>query len=78
MARDPANLQKIGVKKFDGTLKLRIRRKPGGSRTEPWNYRFSTALLVDKKPTTSGFSLDSSQSEEDLQYFLDPKGMVTS
>ena len=22
MARDPANLQKIGVKKFDGTLKL--------------------------------------------------------
>ena len=78
MARDPANLQKIGVKKFDGTLKLRIRRKPGGSRTEPWNYRFSTALLVDKKPTTSGFSLDSSQSKEDLQYFLDPKGIVTS
>ena len=78
MSQDPANLQKIGVKKFDGTLKLRIRRKPGGSSSEPWNYRFSTALMVDKKPSNSGFSLDSSQAEEDLLYFLDPNGLVTS
>ena len=78
MAQDPANLKRIGVKKFDGSLKLRIRRKAGGSSSEPWNYRFSTALMVDKKPSDSGFSLDSSQSAEDLLYFLDPNGLVTS
>jgi hypothetical protein len=77
MQKDPANLKSIGVKKFDGSLKLRIRRKPGGSRTEKWNYRFSTALLIAKKPSKTGFSLDSNQSEEDLLYFLDPNNIVS-
>lgn len=76
MNSDPANLKKVGVKQFDGTLKLRIRRKPGGSRTEPWNYRFSTALLIDKNPTRSGFSLDSrEEGGEQIQRALDPFGM---
>jgi hypothetical protein len=75
MSSDPLNLQQIGVKRFDGTLKLRIRRKPGGSRTEPWNYRFSTALLIDRKPTKSGFSLDSrEEGGEQIQLALDPFG----
>ena len=74
MASDPLQLKKIGVKRFDGTMKLRIRRKAGGSRTEPWNYRFSTALQVDGSPTTSGFNLE--QSPEDLLKFLDPFGVV--
>lgn len=75
MSSDPLNLKTIGVQKFDGTLKLRIRRKPGGSRTEPWNYRFSTALLIDKKPKKSKFDLE--QSGEDLVQFLDPFGIFT-
>lgn len=75
MAGDPAGLGSIGVKKFDGTLKLRIRRKPSGSRTEPWKYRFSTALLIDKKPSLSGFNLD--VSDEEALYFLDPGFKVT-
>jgi len=75
MQSDPANLAKVGVKKFDGTLKLRIRRKPSGSRTEPWNYRFSTALLIDRKPSPSQFSLDTqTTSSEDIQRALDPFG----
>jgi hypothetical protein len=78
MQNDPANLKSIGVKKFDGTLKLRIRRKAGGSINEKWNYRFSTALLIDKSPSNSGFSLDSSQSEEDLLYYLDPNSIVSN
>lgn len=78
MQRDPANLKLIGVKKFDGTLKLRIRRKPGGSSSEKWNYRFSTALLIDKAPSNSGFSLDSNQAEEDLLYYLDPNNIVSN
>ena len=69
MAADPAGLSTLGVKKFDGTLKLRIRRKPTGSRTEPWKYRFSTALLIDKKPTPSDFDLDE---VPDPLYYLDP------
>ena len=73
MAQDPAQLSSIGVKKFDGTLKLRIRRKPSGSSREPWKYRFSTALLIDKKPTKSGFDLDA---VSDPLYFLDPDFIV--
>jgi hypothetical protein len=73
MNSDPLDLKKVGVKKFDGTLKLRVRRKPGGSSTEPWNYRFSTALLIDNNPTRSGFDLE--QSAEDIQISLDPFGM---
>ena len=75
MGTDPLNLKSIGVKLFDGTLKLRIRRKPGGSSTEPWNYRFSTALLVDRKPSRSNFDLE--QSGEDLVYYLDRFGIFT-
>lgn len=75
MGSDPLNLKTVGVKPFDGTLKLRIRRKPGGSRTEPWNYRFSTALLIDKKPKKSNFDLE--QSGEDLLYYLDRFGVFT-
>jgi hypothetical protein len=75
MGSDPLNLKTVGVKAFDGTLKLRIRRKPGGSRTEPWNYRFSTALLIDKKPRQSSFDLE--QSGEDLLYYLDKFGVFT-
>jgi len=71
MSSDPAGLSTIGVKKFNGTLKLRIRRKPTGSRTEPWKYRFSTALLIDRKPTKSDFDLDEVHGADAL-YYLDP------
>lgn len=71
MSSDPAGLSTIGVKRFDGTLKLRIRRKPSGSRTEPWKYRFSTALLIDTKPSRSDFDLDDYSADE-LLYYLDP------
>ena len=45
--------------KFNGSLKLRIRKK--GSSSKP-NYRFSTALIVDKKPTKSTFDITQSDS----------------
>jgi len=75
MQSDPANLKKHGVKRFDGTLKLRIRRKAGGSSGEPWNYRFSTALLIDSPPSVSGFSFD--QASEDILRALDPMGVIS-
>jgi hypothetical protein len=75
MQSDPANLKKHGVKRFDGTLKLRIRRKPGGSSTEQWNYRFSTALMIDKKPTKSGFDLDTD--DDTLLQVFDPTGRIS-
>jgi hypothetical protein len=75
MQSDPANLKRHGVKRFDGTLKLRIRRKAGGSSREPWNYRFSTALLIDSPPSVSGFSFD--QASEDILRALDPMGVIS-
>ena len=60
MGRDPANISRFtDMIKFNGTLKLRIRKK--GSSSKP-NYRFSTALLVDKKPTKSTFDITQSDS----------------
>ena len=60
MGQDPAGMTKFtDIKKFDGTLKLRIRKK--GSSSSP-NYRFSTALLIDKKPTKSSFDITQSDS----------------
>lgn len=56
MKSDPANLKQLGVKRFDGTLKLRIRTKT--SKSNPFSYRFSTALLIDQKPTKSKFNLE--------------------
>jgi len=55
MGRDPARISRFTeMIKFNGSLKLRIRKK--GSSSDP-NYRFSTALLIDKKPTRSAFDI---------------------
>ena len=55
MGRDPAGISRFTeMIKFDGSLKLRIRKK--GSSSSP-NYRFSTALLIDKKPSRSAFDI---------------------
>ena len=72
MQSDPANLKKLGAKRIDGTLKLRIRRKMGGSSTEQWNYRFSTALMLDRKPTKSDLDLDDYGS--DVKQLLEKRG----
>jgi len=77
MNADPANLKNIGVKQFDAGLKLRIRRKAGGSRTEQYNYRFSTALMIDTSPSSTGFDLMENNKEDILQ-FLDPKSIVSA
>jgi hypothetical protein len=76
MNADPANLKSIGVNQFNGTLKLRIRRKAGGSRTQQYNYRFSTALMIDSPPGSTGLDLIENDSESLLQ-FLDPKSIVS-
>lgn len=76
MQSDPANLKSIGVKRFDGSLKLRIRRKPGGSSSEPWNYRFSTALMLDRKPTNSTLDLDDFPTTDLLLNKFDPLGII--
>lgn len=78
MQKDPANLKKLGAKRFDGTLKLRIRRKMGGSSTEQWNYRFSTALMLDRKPTKSNLDLDDYGSDvKQLLELFDPLGIIS-
>ena len=60
MGQDPAGISRFAeIRKFDGTLKLRIRKK--GSSSTP-NYRFSTALLIDKKPVKSTFDITKSDS----------------
>ena len=60
MGRDPAGVSRLTeMIKFNGSLKLRIRKK--GSSSKP-NYRFSTALLIDKKPTKSTFDITQSDS----------------
>ena len=60
MGKDPAGISNLTeMIKFDGSLKLRIRKK--GSSSNP-NYRFSTALLIDKKPTKSAFDITKSDS----------------
>ena len=60
MGRDPANMARaVDMARFNGTLKLRIRKK--GSSSNP-NYRFSTALLIDRKPTPSSFDISQSDS----------------
>ena len=56
MASNPANLP---VPRFNGAMKLRIRLKRGGS-TPIYNYRFTTALQVIKKPSKSKFDIDTS------------------
>jgi len=64
MGRDPAKMARfVDMSKFNGSLKLRIRKK--GSSSSP-NYRFSTALLIDKKPTKSAFDI----SQDDAMDFL--------
>ena len=64
MGRDPAKMSRfVDMAKFNGSLKLRIRKK--GSSSSP-NYRFSTALLIDKKPTKSAFDI----SKDDAMDFL--------
>lgn len=78
MQKDPANLKRVGCKRFDGSLKLRIRRKPGGSRSEPWNYRFSTALMLDTKPSRSGLDLDDyGRDIKQLLEVFDPMGIIS-
>ena len=54
MSGNPANLP---VPKFNGSMKLRIRLKRGGS-TPIYNYRFTTALQVVQKPTKSKYDVD--------------------
>ena len=66
MGRDPAGIaNKTDMIKFNGSLKLRLRKK--GSSSNP-NYRFSTALLIDKKPTKSGFDISQDDGIEYLLY----------
>lgn len=78
MQKDPANLKKLGVSRLDGSLKLRIRRKPYGSRSEPWKYRFSTALMLDTKPSRSGFDLDEyGRDIKQLLEVFDPMGIIS-
>lgn len=78
MQKDPANLKRLGVKRLDGSLKLRIRRKPGGSSSEPWNYRFSTALMLDRKPTASNIDLDDYGDDvKSLLEIFDPSGLIS-
>ncbi len=78
MQSDPANLKRIGVKRLDGTLKLRIRRKMSGSSAEQWNYRFSTALMLDRKPTKSNLDLDDYGSDvKQLLEKFDPTGLIS-
>jgi len=79
MQADPANLKSIGCKRFDGTLKLRIRRKMSGSSMEQWNYRFSTALMLDRKPTKSNLNLDEYGSDiNQLLELFDPYGQIST
>ena len=60
LGQDPANLKGFtDIIKFDGTIKLRIRKK--GSTISP-NYRFSTALMIDGNPTKSPFDISQSDS----------------
>jgi len=60
LGQDPANLKGFtDIIKFDGTIKLRIRKK--GSTISP-NYRFSTALMIDSNPTKSPFDISQSDS----------------
>ena len=56
MASNPANLP---IPRLNGSLRLRIRLKRGGS-TPIYNYRFTTALQFTQKPTKSKFDIDSS------------------
>lgn len=77
MKGDPARLNNspfVPVPVLDGSLKLRIRRKPSGSRTEPWKYSFTTALQVDTRPTPSPVNLEQ-WDDASLLKELDPKGI---
>ena len=63
---DPAGLKFVGASDFNSSgasMKLRIRNKPSGG----GNYRFSTALLIDKRPRRSGFDLDGNADMARLQ-----------
>ena len=54
MSSNPANLP---IKRFDVASRLRIRLKRGGSYPLN-NYRFTTALQVTQKPSTSNIDID--------------------
>ena len=54
MSANPANLP---IRRFDVASRLRIRLKRGGSYPLN-NYRFTTALQVTQKPTTSSIDID--------------------
>ena len=54
MGSNPANLP---VPQFNGSLRLRIRTKRGGS-NPIYNYRFTTALQVTQKPSRSIYNID--------------------
>ena len=78
MAKDPARLNNspfVSVPQLSGSLKLRIRRKPTGSRNEPWKYSFTTAIQVDKKPKNSPIDLEQWDDASVLKE-LDPSGMM--
>ena len=54
MSANPANLP---IPPLDVTARVRIRLKAGGS-IPVYNYRFTTALLVQSKPQRSTLDLD--------------------
>ena len=54
MAANPANLP---ISRLDVTTRLRIRLKRGGSYPIN-NYRFTTALQVTQKPSSSPIDID--------------------
>lgn len=77
MAADPARLNNspfVAVPQLSGTLRLRIRRKPTGSRNEPWKYSFTTAIQVARKPRKSPIDLEQWDNASVLKE-LDPKGI---
>ena len=78
MKEDPARLNNspvVPVPRLDGSLKLRIRRKPTGSRNEPWKYSFTTAIQVATKPTKSPVDLTEWRTDQ-INTEFDPKGLL--
>lgn len=78
MAADPARLNNspfVPVPQLSGRLKLRIRRKPTGSRNEPWKYSFTTAIQVATKPTKSPVDLTAWTTDK-INTEFDPKGLL--
>ena len=78
MKEDPARLNNspfVPVPRLDGSLKLRIRRKPTGSSNQPLKYSFTTAIQVATKPTKSPVDLTAWRTDQ-INTEFDPKGLL--